>query len=194
VRDARPWTYAAVFGSLWGAAEVSLGALMSATRVPLSGLLMASIGVVCLLTARRLQPAIGSSLVMGVVVAFVKVFSLGGFIVGPVVGILSEALLVELAMTLTASRGPGAVLGGALALASPPAWLLASAALLTGPAATTALERALTVAARALGWRGAVTGPIAAAAIVCSALLGAAVGAAAWVLAGRVARRVGSAA
>ncbi len=192
MRDARPWTYAAVFGSLWAAAEVSVGALLSAARVPLSGLLMASVGVVCLVTARRLMPAVGSSLLMGCVVAFLKVFSLGGFIVGPVVGILTQALLVELAMTVTFSRAVGSLLGGALALASAPAWLLLSAAVLTGPEATVALERALRVAAAAVGWRGPVTGVVAAWALGTSAILGAVVGAGAWHLAGRVARRLGA--
>ena len=191
MRDARPWTYAAVLGSLWGAAELSLGALLSAARIPLSGLFMASIGVICLVTARRLTPAVGSSLVMGAVVAFLKVFSLGGFIVGPVLGILTEAVAVELTMTVTASRAPGAVAGGALALASAPAWLLVSAALLTGPEAAVALDRALKVAAATLGWHGTVTGALAASALAASALLGALVGALAWRLAGRVARRLG---
>jgi hypothetical protein len=190
VRDARPWTYAALLGSLWGAAEVSLGALLNASRVPLGGLLMAAIGVVCLVTARRLRPAIGASLAMGTVVAFLKVFSLGGFVLGPVVGILTESLAVELAMTLTASRWPGAVAGGALALASAPAWLVASALVLTPAEARLVLERAARIAARFVGWQGGVTAPVVAAALVVAACLGAIIGAFAWRLAGRVSSRV----
>lgn len=189
--DARPWTYAAVLGALWGASEISLGALLSAARLPLSGLLMASVGVTCLVTARRLQPAVGSSLIMGLVVAFLKVFSLGGFILGPVIGILTQAVVVELAMSASGSRAVGAVTGGALALASAPAWLWVSVVLVAPAEAEVALDRALKMAARTIGWRGEATTAVAVAALAISVLLGALVGTLAWRLAGRVARRLG---
>jgi hypothetical protein len=190
MKDIRPWTYAALFGSLWGAAEVSLGAVLSAARVPLSGLLMASIGVLCLVTARRLFPAAGMSLVMGVVVAFLKVFSAGGFVIGPVIGILSESLLVELAMSLSRSTAPGAVLGGALALATAPLQQVIWIAAVAGPEGAAAFDRALRKAAAVFGWHGPSSAGLVLALAGAAGLLGGVVGALSWRVAGRVRRRL----
>lgn len=189
-RDARAWTAAALFGSLWGAAEVSLGALLSAARVPLGGLLMASLGIVCLVTARRLHPVPGQSLAMGVVVAFLKVFSVGGMLLGPVVGILTEAALVEVAFLLLGVRSGAAVVGGAAALASAPSWMLLWASLLTGPQAIRAIERGIRVVAASFGWRGATSLALVASLIGLAGVLGAVAGGLAWRVAGRVAVRV----
>jgi hypothetical protein len=49
----------AVFGAVWGAAEVSLGALLRSAAVPMHGMLMAGIGIVIMLVARRTLSAGG---------------------------------------------------------------------------------------------------------------------------------------
>ena len=190
MRDARAWTHAALFGSLWGAAEASLGTVLKAAHIPLAGLVMASIGVLCLLTVRRLQPAVGISLATGVVAAFLKVFSLGGLVLGPAAGIVAEAALVELAMSATGSSAIGALLGGALALAEAPLQMAFTAVVITGPEAAAALGKA----ARALasGISLPAVSPLAVLVVVTatSALAGAAVGGFCWRVAGRVTRRV----
>jgi hypothetical protein len=193
VRDARSWTYAALFGSLWGAAEASLGAIAKATQLPLSGLPMAALGVVCLVVARRLRPAPGLSGVMGVVAAFLKVFSLGGLIVGPVVAILVEALLVELAMTLGNSSRPAAVLGGALALAASPMQMVLTALLVTGPEAALALDTLARRAASAVGLPSASAAAVMAILMVATAVAGGLLALYACRLAARVGRRLGAA-
>jgi hypothetical protein len=190
VRDARAWTHAALFGSLWGAAEASLGTVLKAAHVPLAGLVMASVGVLCLLTVRRLQPAVGISLATGVVAAFLKVFSLGGLVLGPAAGIIAEAALVELAMTATASSAIGAVLGGALALAEAPIQMVFTAVVITGPEAAAALEKAARTITSSFSLPAVSPLAVLAAVATLSALAGAAVGALSWRVAGRVARRV----
>jgi hypothetical protein len=190
MRDARAWTHAALFGSLWGAAEASLGTVLKATQFPLAGLVMASVGVLCLLTVRRLQPAGGVSLVTGVVAAFLKVFSVGGLVLGPVVGILAEAALVELAMTVSASTTIGAVAGGALALAEAPVQMAFTAVVITGPEAAAALARAARMLAAGLSLGSASPLAVLTAVTSVCALIGAGVGALSWRVAGRVARRV----
>lgn len=188
--DARPWTAAAIYGGLWGAAEISLGALLSASRVPLAGLLMAAVGVICLVTARRLHAALGQSLAMGVAVAFLKVFSMGGMLLGPVVGILTEALVVEIAFLLAGRTLPAAMLGGAAALATAPSWMLIWASLLAGPEAVRAIEKGMRAVAGSFGWHGGATAALVMVLIGTAAVLGAGVGAFAWQLSGRVAARV----
>jgi hypothetical protein len=190
VTDPRPWTHAALFGALWGAAEITLGATLNAARVPLAGMAMASFGVFCQVTARRLQPVVGTTFVLGLVAALLKVFSLGGFVLGPLVGILAQSLLMELAMTATRSRAAGAITGGALALASAPLQRLFSVVVIAGGETTRALERALTMTAASLGWRRASSLVFVLVVIGAVAALGAGVGAAAWRMAGRVRRRL----
>jgi hypothetical protein len=190
VRDARAWTHAALFGSLWGAAEASLGTVLKAAHIPLAGLVMASIGVLCLLTVRRLQPAVGVSLATGVVAAFLKVFSLGGLVLGPAAGIVAEAALVELAMSATGSSAIGAVLGGALALAETPLQMAFTAIVITGPEAAAALGKAARALASGISLPAASPLAVLVAVTAASALAGAAVGGFCWRVAGRVARRV----
>jgi hypothetical protein len=190
VRDARAWTHAALFGGLWGAAEASLGTALKATNVPLSGLVMASVGVLCLLTVRRLQPTVGINLVTGAVAACLKIFSLGGLVIAPAAGILAEAALVELAMTATASSGFGAAVGGALALAEPPLQMVFTAVVITGPEAVAAIDKVSRTLAERLSFPAASPLAVFAAVSGVSALLGAVVGALSWRVAGRVARRV----
>jgi hypothetical protein len=191
MRDARAWTHAALFGSLWGAAEVSLGTVLKAAQVPLSGLVMAGIGVLCLLTARRLQPNPGVCLASGAVAAFLKVFSLGGLIVGPVAGILTEAALVELAMTATRTSALGAVLGGALAFAEPPLQMALTAVVIAGPDAE-ALARVVGRIIAGVPYLAGSPAALVASVAALAAVLGALVGAASWRVAGRVARRLGA--
>ncbi len=188
--DARAWTHAALFGGLWGVAEASLGTVLKAAQLPLSGLILASIGVLCLVTARRLHPAFGITLATGAVAALLKVFSLGGLVLGPVAGILAEALFVELAMSATASSALGAVLGGALALAEAPLQMALTALLITGPEAVAALAKAARALAGALPFPGASPGAVLAGIAGVSALAGGIVGALSWRVAGRVAWRL----
>ena len=190
MRDARAWTHAALFGSLWGAAEASLGTVLKAAHIPLAGLVMASIGVLCLLTVRRLQPVVGVSLATGVVAAFLKVFSLGGLVLGPAAGIVAEAALVELAMSATGSSAIGALLGGALALAEAPLQMAFTAVVITGPEAAAALGKAARALASGISLPAVSPLAVLVAVTAASALAGAAVGGFCWRVAGRVARRV----
>jgi hypothetical protein len=189
VSEPRAWTYAALFGALWGAAEASLGTFLKVAQVPFGSVVMAALAVLCLVAARRLQPAPGLCLVMGCIAACIKVVGLGGLVLGPVIGILEEAIVVELAMLLTAGSALGAALGGALALAAVPVHKLIAVRLVAG----TEGARALVVAfKRALGGVGLPPSSVELAVIVLAAscALGGAVGVWSWRLAGRVERRM----
>ena len=118
----RDWVYVAVFGALWGALELTLGAYLHVLFPPLAntfftGLIMAGLGAVIALVGRTFVPRPGAVLGIGIVTALLKVLSLGGVKVGPLVAILAEAILMELALL---SRKPPArwryVLAGTLAV------------------------------------------------------------------------------
>lgn len=190
-RDARPWTYAALFGALWGGVELSLGTVLHLGRVPLKGLLMGSLGLICLVALRRLQPRPGVCLLAGGVAVFLKIFTMGGLYPGPVIGIAGEAFLVELAFLVTRGRAAGAVLGGAFALAVNPLQMAIMTWVVAGPEAVQAIVRSMRVAAGRIGLSGIDGSTILVTLATVSGCLGAVVGGFAWVLAGRVLRRLG---
>ncbi|MEJ2353479.1 MAG: hypothetical protein P8Y03_27165 [Anaerolineales bacterium] len=105
----------AVFGALWGVVEISLGSVLHAVKLPLSGALLAALGLAVALTGRIFVPRRGATLFIGVIAMALKLFSIGSVVVGPMVGILSEALVAE--ATLSAFKRPtrfALLLAGAL--------------------------------------------------------------------------------
>ena len=105
----------AVFGALWGALEITLGSLFHALSVPMTGVFLSAIGLLIALVGRYFVPKPGSTLFIGVIVALLKLLSIGGVIIWPMIAILMEAVVAE--VILTAMRKPGRlafVLTGAL--------------------------------------------------------------------------------
>lgn len=119
----------AVFGALWGLSEISLGSVLKTLNVPLSGLVLAGIGMIVALTGRVFVPKRGSTLFIGVIAMLLKLFSLGGVIVGPMFGIIFEALVAEIVLSL-GGRPRRSIL--ALAGAFGTAWVLLQP-FVTGP-------------------------------------------------------------
>jgi hypothetical protein len=190
-RDARTWTAAALFGTLWGSLELSLGTVLHLGRVPFGGLVMGSLGLICLITLRRLQPQTGVCLIAGAVAVFLKVFTIGGLYPGPVIGISLEAVLVELAFTATLSRAPGAILGGAMALAVNPLQKVIMTWVVAGPEAVRAAVEGFRAVSVQVGLPEISGWTMLAVLAGFSATVGGVVGSLAWLLAGRVLRRLG---
>lgn len=90
----------AVFGTLWGIVEISLGTVLKSLNVPLSGAVLAAIGLIVAMVGRLFVPRRGATLFIGIIAMILKLFSLGGVIIGPMVGIFSEALVAELVFSL----------------------------------------------------------------------------------------------
>jgi hypothetical protein len=57
VKDVRPWTYAALFGTLWGAIEATLGTALYLSKLPLRGTIIGLAGLLCLVCLRRVSCA-----------------------------------------------------------------------------------------------------------------------------------------
>lgn len=98
------WAYVTVFGTLWGGIELTLGTFLHALHVPKTGLFMVTLSVMLLIAQRRIFPARGSTICTGVVAACIKSLSPGGIIVGPIFGIMSEAIAVELCLLISSQR------------------------------------------------------------------------------------------
>lgn len=108
------WAHVTAFGALWGVVEITLGAFLHTLRVPFVGVVMASTSAALLVGQRQLLPRRGVSVATGVVAALCKSISPGGIILGPMIGIFTEALLVELSLLLAPRRLVSAMLAGAL--------------------------------------------------------------------------------
>ncbi|WKZ37364.1 MAG: hypothetical protein QY332_05405 [Anaerolineales bacterium] len=104
----------AVFGALWGLVEITLGSVFHAIDLPLTGMTLAILGIMVASIGRLFVPRRGSTIFIGIIAMVLKLFSIGSAVVGPMVGILAEALIAEL--VFSSFRKP-----------SMPAFMLASA-------------------------------------------------------------------
>ena len=112
----------AVFGTLWGISEITLGTLFKTLNIPLSGVLLSVIGLSIALIGRIFVPKKGSTLFIGVIAMLLKLFSLGGVVLGPMIGILGEAVIAEVILSLTGKPRLGTLtLAGSLSVL----WVLA---------------------------------------------------------------------
>jgi hypothetical protein len=191
VNDARPWTYAALFGALWGAIEATLGTALHLGQIPFRGSIIGIAGLLCLICLRRLQPRPGVCVLAGAVAVFLKIFTLGGLYPGPILGIAVQAVVVELSMTLAGGTAAGAAVGGFLALATNPMQKLFTTWLVAGTEAVQASLRLLEESATAIGLEGVGAFSLLAGVVVSTGLVGAAGGLWSWWIAGRVRQRLG---
>lgn len=182
----------AVFGAVWGAAEMTVGAFLHAARFPFKGLLLTAIGLCIVLAARRVYDARGLVLTIGLVAATLKLFSFAA--VSPLnaaLAIMAEAAIAEAVLGVTGARPVGFVAAGSLAALFPLPFFVLGQALLFG-------EDVLVRYARLVEWGAGLFGlpPEAVVTVVAvlaaaHALTGAAAGAAAWGLATVALQRMG---
>ena len=111
----------AVFGALWGMVEISLGSVFHAIDLPMSGMALAVVGVMVASIGRLFVPRRGSTVFIGIIALVLKLFSIGSAVIGPMIGILAEALIAEL--ILDAFMKPS-VLAFAFACAGAALWTL----------------------------------------------------------------------
>jgi hypothetical protein len=108
------WASAAVLGALWGAVEVTLGGFLHTLRLPLVGVLLAVAEAGYLASARQLVPRRGFVLAVACVAALLKGLAPAGALLGPLVGIVAEGALLELAFLILPRPWIAAAVGGAL--------------------------------------------------------------------------------
>ena len=102
------------FGALWGFLEITVGSFLHTLRFPFAGVLLASASAALLVGQRQILPRRGVSLATGAVASLCKSISPGGIILGPMIGILTEALLVELALWPSSHAAACVALAGVL--------------------------------------------------------------------------------
>ncbi len=119
----RDLVYVGVFAGCWGAIEITLGALLHTLRVPFLGAVMAGAGIAIALVGRLYVPKTGSIALIALVTALLKLLSVGGIVLSPMVAIAAEGLVAELCV---GALGAGRV-GFVVAASAAATWSLVHA-------------------------------------------------------------------
>jgi len=112
------WLKASVVGSFWASVEIILGSFLHNLKVPLSGTILSFITVYLLISFMQIWKEKGLIIRAGIVCAIMKSISPSAIIIGPMIGILTEALLLELFIFIFGKNLIGYMIGGAFAVLS----------------------------------------------------------------------------
>lgn len=110
--DRRTLVYIAVFGTFWGLVEASLGTILHALRIPLSGSIVSATGLVILLVARCYNNVRGSSVLMALIAGAIKMIGFSTIKLGPFIGIVMEGVIVEVILSTMGVGLAGFILSG----------------------------------------------------------------------------------
>lgn len=109
---------AAVAGGLWAAFEIIIGSFLHNLRIPFAGSILSAFAVMLMVAFHRLWPLKGLIWRAGLICALMKSISPSALILGPMIGILSEAVLIELSIRILGSNKAGYLIGGILGVCS----------------------------------------------------------------------------
>ena len=109
---------AAVAGSIWASLEIIIGSFLHNLRIPFSGTILALMSVYLLVAFVQIWKEKGLIWRAGLICAMMKSVSPSAVIIGPMTGIMLEAVLLELFILLFGRNLFGYILGGAAAVLS----------------------------------------------------------------------------
>jgi len=112
------WIKASVTGGLWAAVEIILGSFLHNLKVPFAGTILTAIGIIFLISFYQVWPEKGLIWRAGLVCALMKSISPSAVILGPMIGIFSEALLLDFTIRLGGNWLLSYVLGGIIVMIS----------------------------------------------------------------------------
>src|ERR1035437_139803 len=110
------WLKASVVGSIWASVEIILGSFLHNLKIPLSGMLLSFISVWLLVSFLQVWKENGLILRAGIICALMKSISPSALIFGPMIGIFTEALLIEIFIFTFGKNLVGYLIGGAFAV------------------------------------------------------------------------------
>ncbi|HKK41891.1 MAG TPA: nucleoside-triphosphatase [Bacteroidales bacterium] len=112
------WLKASVIGSFWASVEIILGSFLHNLKVPLSGTVLSFISVYLMVAFLQVWKEKGLVIRAGLICALMKSISPSALIIGPMIGIFSEALLLEIFILLLGRNLVSYITGGAFAVLS----------------------------------------------------------------------------
>lgn len=104
----------AIFGTLWGASEITLGFFLHNLHVPFTGLIQTFIGTAIALTALKLTNKKRAVIYTAVIAAIQKMLSFTTIKIFPFIGILASAVLGQTAIYALGTNILGFIIAGAL--------------------------------------------------------------------------------
>ncbi|MFA6128366.1 MAG: nucleoside-triphosphatase [Bacteroidales bacterium] len=112
------WLRAATIGSIWASIEIIIGSFLHNLRLPLAGSILSFFAVVLMVSFLKMWPQKGIIWRAGLICALMKSISPSAVILGPMTGIMLEAMLMELGLFVLGMNMAGMILGGMLAVLS----------------------------------------------------------------------------
>jgi MFS family permease len=112
------WLKAAVLGGLWATIEIILGSFFHNLRLPFSGTMLAIIGIVLMISFYQKWPEKGLVWRAGLICALMKSISPSAVILGPMLGIMTEALILSFFIYIFGNRLLSFVVAAPLAVFS----------------------------------------------------------------------------
>ena len=110
------WLKAAALGSLWASNEIVLGSFLHNIRMPLSGTVMSFFSVIFILAFITRWPQKGLIIRAGIIAAMMKSIAPSAIILGPMIGIIVEAVILELFFRISKGRLFLMLIAGGLAV------------------------------------------------------------------------------
>ncbi|MCF8226741.1 MAG: hypothetical protein K9J30_12760 [Bacteroidales bacterium] len=110
------WIKAAAVGSIWAAIEIIAGSFLHNLHIPFSGSMLAMAAVYLLVAFSMHYKEPGIIIRAGLIAALMKSISPSAIILGPMVGIMMEALILEVILLAIGRNLTGFVIGGMLAV------------------------------------------------------------------------------
>ncbi len=110
------WIKASIIGTIWAASEIVLGSFLHNLKIPFSGNVLTTIGIIILISVSYIWKEKGLFWRAGLICAIMKTMSPSAVIFGPMIAIFSEAMLLEISVRLLGKTLPGFFLGSILAM------------------------------------------------------------------------------
>jgi len=126
------WLKAAVAGGLWASFEIIVGSMLHNLHIPFSGTLLATFSIILMISFLQVWNDSGLIWRAGLICGLMKSLSPSAVILGPMTGIMMEALFMDLLIYLVGRNMFGYILAGIAALLSTILHKLASLFILYG--------------------------------------------------------------
>jgi len=112
------WLKAAIVGSLWASFEIIIGSFLHNLRFPFAGTILAFSSVGLIIAFVQVWKDRGLVWRAGLIAALLKSMSPSAIILGPMIGIFSEALVIEFFLLVLGRNLPAYMIAGGFAVLS----------------------------------------------------------------------------
>lgn len=110
------WLKASILGCLWASSEIVLGSFLHNLRIPFTGNILTSIGIILMVSVGQVWRERGLFWRAGLVCALMKSISPSAIIFGPMIAIFTESLIMEASTVLFRKRAVSFLIGSSLAM------------------------------------------------------------------------------